>query len=468
MRGREDVAAWAEYEFGAAELGDLRRTVRLMQVATVLGDHPSASLPDACADPATLKAAYRFFDNDAISPDAVLTSHIQATYARLRAVPQVLAINDTTYLDWTHHPATTGLGPLAHAHQQGLLLHSTLTFTPNRVPVGLLGQQVWARDPATYGQLLDQHERPIAEKESAKWLHSLAAVNAARAACPTTHFVHVGDAEADVYDLLVAERAAGVDLLVRAGQDRRVEHEATYLWAAMAQASITSWLELDLPRQGDRPARRATVAVRCQAVTVRPPRKRAREGLAAVRLWAVWVVEEQVPGGTEPIEWLLLTTCPVRTAADAEERVAWYACRWGIEVWHKVLKSGCRIEARQLATAARLERCLAVYSVIAWRVVQATMLARAVPELPCTALLEADEWQALWCTIHRQPTPPAAPPTLQEAVRWIARLGGHLGRQRDGDPGVTVLWKGFQHLTDLTTMYRIMKPVLAKEEVGKS
>lgn len=467
MRAREDVAEWADIEFGSAELGDSRRTIRLVQLATVLADQPTASLPAACADPATLKAAYRFFDNDDVTPDAILASHVQATYTRLAAVPQVLAVNDTTLLDWTHHPATTGLGPLATARQQGLLVHSTLAFTPERVPLGLLGQQVWARDPATYGQLPDQHDRPISAKESEKWLHSLATVNAARAACPTTHFVHVGDAEADVYDLFAAERVPGVDLLVRAGQDRRVEHEARYLWAAMAQAPVATRLELDLPRQGERRARRARVVVRCQALTLRPPRRRTGEGLAAVPLWVVWVVEEQVPAGVEPIEWLLLTTCPVRTAAEAEERVAWYACRWGIEVWHKVLKSGCRIEARQLATAARLERCLAVYSVIAWRVQQAVMLARAVPDLPCTALLAADEWQALWCTIHQSPTPPAEPPALSEAVHWLARLGGHLGRTGDGAPGVAVLWKGFQHLADLTTMYRIMKAPVGKEKVGK-
>ena len=467
MRTREELAEWAEIEFGNADLGDSRRTLRLVQLATVLGDQPSASLPAACADPAILKAAYRFFDNNAVPPEAVLASHVQATYARLAVVPQVLAVNDTTLLDWTHHPATTDLGPLATAHQQGLLVHSTLAFTAERVPLGLLGQQVWARDPATYGQLPDQHDRPISQKESAKWLHSLAAVNAAAAACPTTHFIHVGDAEADLYDLFVAERAAGVDLLVRAGQDRRVEHEARLLWAAMAQVPVATHLELDLPRQGHRPARRATVAVRFQAVTLRPPRRRARERLAAVPLWAVWVIEERPPADAEPVEWLLLTTCPVETAADAEARVAWYACRWGIEVWHKILKSGCQIEARQLATGARLERCLTVYSVIAWRVQQAVMLARAVPDLPCTALLEPDEWQALWCTIHQCPTPPVQPPSLQAAVRWLGRLGGYLGRKGDGEPGVTVLWKGLQHLADLTTMYRIMKTMFTKGEVGK-
>lgn len=471
MRLREDEADWAVTEFGHAELGDPRRTARLVQLATVLADQPQASLPDACADPATLKAAYRFFDNAAITPDAVVVSHVQATLARLRILPRVLAVTDTTLLDWTAHPATTGLGPLATARQQGLVLHSTLAFTPDRVPLGVLDLDPWARDAATFGQQPDQHDRPIEEKESVKWLASLAVVNAAAAACPTTHFVQVGDAEADVYDLLVAERAATVDLLVRASQNRRVEHEARYLWAAMATAPVASWLVLEVPRQPTRPARQATVVVRSGAVTLRPPRARAREHLPLAPLWAVWVVEEDAPAGTEPIEWLLLTTSPVTTAAEAEERLAWYACRWGIEVWHKILKSGCRIEARRLATADRLERCLAVYAVIAWRVLQATMLARVVPDLPCTAVLEADEWQALWCIIHQCPTPPAAPPTLAQAVRWLGRLGGHQGRRGDGEPGVTVVWKGFQHLADLTTMYRLMKPSPHHDDdqdVGKS
>lgn len=467
MRTREEMAVWAAIEFGQAELGDQRRTTRLVQLATVLGDQPSASIPAACADPATLKAAYRFFDNDEIAPAAMLVSHVQATYTRLRAVPRVLAVNDTTYLDWTHHPATSGLGPLATTRQQGLVLHSTLTITPDRVPLGLLQLHPWARDHDTDGQLPDQHTRPLADQESGQWLTSLAATTAAAAACPQTHFVHTGAAEADVYALFLAARAPTVDLLVRAGQNRRVAQEARYLWAAMAQTPLVTRLVVAVPRQGARPARRATVAVRFGAVTLRPPRHRAKEGLPLVPRWAVWVVEEAAPPDAEPIEWLVLTTAPVTTLADAVERLTWYACRWGIEVWHQVLKSGCRIEARQLATDERLEGCLTLYAVIAWRVVQATMLARAVPDLPGTALLEDDEWQALWCTIHQCPMPPTTPPTLAEAVRWIARLGGHVGRTRDGAPGVTVLWKGFQHLADLTTMYRIMKPSPNRVEVGK-
>jgi Transposase DNA-binding len=209
MEQMEHVDTWAVEEFGDADLGDARRTARLVQLATVFGTQPTASLPAASDDPAMLKATYRFFDNEAIAPTEMLASHTQATYARLRKVPLVLAVQDTTLLDWTDHPATTGLGPLASAKHQGLLAHSTLALTPERVPRGLLAQEVWARDSVTYGQQVDHKQRPLAEKESHQWVTSVQAVIAARHACPTTHFISVGDREADVYDVFVEPRPRG-------------------------------------------------------------------------------------------------------------------------------------------------------------------------------------------------------------------------------------------------------------------
>jgi len=215
---------------------------------------------------------------------------------------------------------------------------------------------------------------------------------------------------------------------------------------------------LHLPRQDERPARVATLTVAAAPVALQPPQRRRNERLPPVDVWAVWAVEEQPTDGDEPIVWLLLTTVSVTTRQEALERLAWYACRWGIEVWHKVLKSGCQIEARQLGTAARLERCLALYAVIAWRIVYATMLARALPDAPCTAVLADDEWQALWCARYDTDTPPDTPPTIREAVREIAYLGGFLGRTHDGEPGVTVIWKGWQRLVEFVHMYRILRP----------
>ncbi len=462
-------ADWAVEELGAAELGDHRRRARLVELATVLGSRPQASLPQACDDPARLKAAYRFFANEAIAPDAIVASHVQATLARVEAVDVVLAVQDTTQLDWSAHPATTGLGMLSTERQRGLLAHTTLAVTPERVPLGLLAQERWIRPVEEVGKKHTRRARSIDAKESHKWLTSVQAVCAAKAACPQTHFISVGDAEADVYDLFLLKRVAGVDLLVRAAQDRRLaEPEQQRLRAALAASPVAATVTLDVPRQGDRAARTATLSVHWQRVVLRPPKARAAENLAEVTVWAVWATETAAPSDVEPLDWLLLTTVPLRTTADALTCLDWYACRWGIEVYHKVLKSGCAIERRQLQDVAHLQRCLAVFSVIAWRVLYATMLARTLPDAPCTALLEEGEWQALYCHIHQTTQLPPAPPTLAQAVRWIAQLGGFLGRTRDGAPGVTVLWRGFQRLIDLTAMYHVFRPPRRRINVGKS
>ena len=186
-------------------------------------------------------------------------------------------------------------------------------------------------------------------------------------------------------------------------------------------------------------------------------------------LWAVQALEEHPPASGEPIEWRLLTTGTVQTTADALERLDWYACRGGIEVWHQGLKSGCRLDARQLESAARRRRGLARYRVLAGRVLSAVLRSRAMPEAPCTALWAPEAWQALSGAIHITATRPATPPTLREAVPWIGRLGGFLARRGDGEPGGTVWWKGFQHLTDLTTMYGSMRPPPPPQKhVGKA
>jgi hypothetical protein len=457
---------WAVHEFADADLGDERRTTRLVELASALGQHPTAALPEACGTGSMLKAAYRFFHNDGIVPQDILQSHVEATYTRLGAVPVVLAVQDTTEVNWTRHPATQGLGPLGHTACHGLLVHTTLAITPERVPLGLLAQQVWARDPADVGKRARRKHLPISQKESQQWLHSLDAVYTAHDCCPTTRLVSVGDREADVYDVLAAPRPAGVELLIRAAWDRCVQGAEGYVWATVTAQPVGAHLQLKVPRRGPQGARDATLALRFCPLTLRPPRHRQREGLPVVTLWAVQVQEVEPPADVTPIEWLLLTTVAVDTVDDATQCVQWYSCRWGIEVWHRILKSGGRIEARQLASGERLQRCLTLYSVIAWRIFYATMLARAVPDLPCSVLLDLDEWQALYCAIHQCPTPPAEPPSLAQAVHWIAQLGGFVGRRHRDQPGTETLWRGFQHLLDLTKMYRIMRPKLCMQTIS--
>ena len=437
------TVCWADTEFGHAQLGDPRRTARLVKIAIARAQRPSTSLPQCFESEAELDAIYDFCDNQHVDHEAILESHYQATQGRIKEHPVVLAHQDTSYVNYTHHPETTNLGILHDPNHQGLLLHPTLVTTPERIPLGLIDQQILYRDPADYGKKHQRKQRPIEEKESVKWLNSLEATAQVQAACPETLLVNVGDREADVYDVFYRAQKLNQAILVRAAWNRAVEHEEKYLWEAVESCPTDKQqLTADVPRSQARRSREAQLTVRYCKVTLKPPAHRRKETLPPITVWAVLVREESPPKGEKAIEWLLLTSVPITCFADVVERVQWYACRWMIEIYFKVLKSGCRIEERQFADAARIERYIAIDSVVAWRVLGLTYQSRETPDMCCEAFLEPDEWKALYCQIKQAQKPPRKAPSLREAARWIAELGGFLGRKRDGNPGVTVIWRG--------------------------
>jgi hypothetical protein len=284
----EPDESWAVTEFADAQLHDIRRTQRLVSIATVLAQQPQASFPEACGSPSMLKGTYRFFDNDAIEAEAILESHVSATSLRITALPRGKAVQDTTELDWSHHPATTELGPLSGATQQGMFAHTTLAITPERVPVGIIAQSVWGRDPTEVGKRATRKVRPITQKESQKWMKSLSAVIEFSHAHPDTHFVSIGDREADVYDLFLLERPSNVDWLALAAFYRRVEGSEKYLWSAVETQPIAATVTLEIPRHGEHPARQATLTVRFGQLTLQPPRYRTREHLPPISVWTVY------------------------------------------------------------------------------------------------------------------------------------------------------------------------------------
>lgn len=449
---------WANAEFGAAELGDARRTARLVELARQLAERPEASLPQALEERAALKAAYRFFDNADIAHEKILASYVGSSLECLRGQAVILAVQDTTFIDYSGHRETEGLGPLHTRGGWGLICHGTLAFTPERLPLGVLGLRVWARDPAQPKRRESRRQRPIEDKESYKWIDSVQALARLKEELPETRLVSVADREAEVYEFFTAAPALKVDVLVRAAWNRNLQGPEAQVRAALAAAPVLAHKTLMLPASGKRKARTAQLVVRACPLRLAAPVNGSARRLAPIALWGVWAYEPEAPVGVEPLDWLLLTSVPVASPKQALERLDWYAARWGIEQWHKVLKSGCRIEARQLESFERLQRLLTVYAVIAWRLLYATMLARLVPHMPCTAILNEEEWQALYCRIHHTPTPPATAPPLRQAIRWIAQLGGFIGRAGDGEPGTQTLWQGFQELIPMTEMYRIMKP----------
>lgn len=450
---------WADEEFGHVALGDRRLNRRLRTLARDVYAQPQAQLPQACGTRAKTKAAYRLLDQPQSRLQTLLSAHYDATARRAAAQPLVLAVQDSTSLNYTAHPATEQLGPLNTRADGsiGLWLHDSLAVTPEGVPLGVIDAQLWARDPAAQGQRATRHQRPLAAKESHKWLVGYQAASDLARQCPQTTVVSVGDREADVYELFVAAtgQGDGAQLLVRAERTRRMTAEHGSLWAYMAAQPLAGTQTLHVPRRGNQAARQAEMSVRFAPVTLKAPqRKQAGE---PVSLWAVWTREESPPPGCKPLEWMLLTTVAVESLEQACERLAWYAKRWQIEVYHRTLKSGCRIEERQLGHAQRIEACLAVDLVVAWRIFHLAHLGRQTPDVPCTVYFEPEQWQALVIRATGNPTPPSEPPTLREATRMVAALGGFLGRKGDGEPGTKSLWLGLQRLDDITAMYRLMR-----------
>lgn len=444
-------------EFGGADLGDARRSRRLVELARRLAKSPQCSFPQALTG-AELKAAYRFFDNPAVDANGVLATHVGRTLGRMTELPVVLVAEDTTEFNLSHLPATQGLGYLSSALAvRGFLMHSLLAVSPDGLPLGILGLKTWVRPLEEQGKKHRRKSLPITEKESVKWLEGLTQLGNLKAHCPETRFVAVCDREADIYDMFLASRPAGVEWLVRAAWDRRVANSAGYLWAAMEAAPLLGHAELQLPRREQREARAARLSIRCASVSLRPPSTRCGENLPTVEVYAILAREEAAPPDAEPLEWMLLTTVPTRTEAEALERLGWYSRRWTIESWHRVLKSGCRIEARQFGDLERFVRATSLFAVIAWRILYAMHLSRLEVDLPCEVLLPTIEWQALYCRIHGTTTPPHPPPSLRQAIGWIAKLGGYLGRKHDPPPGPTVLWRGFLTLHEITQMYRIFR-----------
>jgi hypothetical protein len=336
-------------------------------------------------------------------------------------------------------------------------VHSVLLVSPEGVPCGLLHQQVWSRDPEEKRTKAERKKVPIEEKESYRWLQSVEATE--KAIGPDIHIITVADREADIIELFALPRPKNMDLLIRATQDRCVQVEDPLmkkLWESVeavpeAAETITTHLE----HKPGVAARDVTFTLRWRTVTLLVPANK-RKKYAPVTLNAILVTEKEPPEGGEPLSWLLLTSLPIETFAQAAQCVLWYRYRWLIERYHFVLKSGCHLEKLQLEKAERLERALATYCIVAWRLLWLTYQARKTPDLSCESAFQTHEWQALYAFTHQTNVLPSAPPSLHEVMLWIAKLGGFLARSCDGEPGVKTIWRGLRRLDDLSAMWLLL------------
>lgn len=467
------MQAWIETEAKGANFGDERLNRRYELLLDRMSDKPTLSIPAACRGLAETTAAYRFFDNAKTDAAKVLQPHHDATVERIRAHGLVIVAQDTTEVELVRQKERVG-GPLNDESRYGLYVHPLLAMTPQRVPLGVLTAKIWSRDPEEFAKSQEEkrHARkakPIEEKESVRWLEGYQNACALADEVPATTVVAVSDSEGDIYECLQAGSAGKAEYIVRGCQDRAlVDEEHSLLMQALACRAPLGKMKIRVSKReastGDkskkrkqpREARMAHVTVASARVLLRGP---ARPGakLPDIFVHAVLVREEDPPPGAEAIEWLLLTSLPIGTFAEATTVLDYYCCRWEIEIYFRTLKSGCKIEELQFERQDRYEVCLAMYMIVAWRVLHVLMLGRECPKMRCDEVLSEAEWKSVYVIVTSKDAPAKAP-LLGEMVEMIAELGGYLNRKHDGPPGPQTMWIGLQRMRDFATAWAAFGP----------
>jgi len=454
---------------------------RFQKVLESMSSKPSLKFPAGCKGRAEVKAAYRFLDNEHVTAFSILAPHRDATIERIRAQTVVLIAQDTTELDITRpHEMMAGAGPLNDSSRVGFHDHVSLAMTPEHLVLGVVDAKIWARDPVEFEKDADQKRaerraKSIEEKESIRWVEGYSAACQVAQEAPGTHIVSLADSEGDIYEYLLegqaVEGAHKASFIIRACQNRalvvpdetpaaeshRLLREQVASTPILAQRSLEirgrdPKSKDDRKRKQPREPRTAVVTIQAARVELRAP-SRPGGKLENVEVNVLLVTEPNPPPGAEPIEWVLLTDLPIGTVEDVLRVINYYTCRWQIEIYFRVLKSGCKVEESQLEDAARFEPYLALNMIVAWRIMHVMMLGRECPDLPCDVAFDDDEWQAVYAAVKKE-TPPSQPPRMKTIVGMIASLGGWLGRKCDGPPGPKAMWIGMQRMTDLALGWR--------------
>lgn len=463
-------------EVGGAEFGDKRLGNRLQVIVEEFGDNPNLSIPAATTSRAEMEAAYRFCDNEKVSPEKILQPHFQATRKRISDHDFALLVQDTTELDLTRPTQQVlGAGPMDSESRRGAFLHPLQAYSLEGLPLGMAWQKCWARDKiATDLTLAEKNkkrkERPIEEKESLRWVEGIQAAGEVAQACPETSCVCVGDSEADIYELFSASclnEVENLHLLVRGCQTRATNdksnwldrtRETSCLYTCSVDVSARS-TKIAADKQGKRKkarkARVADVEIRATTVTLRPPYRCDRK-LPEVTVNIVLVEETNPPADCEPIQWVLIASLSIDDIEALKMIVQAYCIRWQIEIFFKTIKTGCRVEERQFETLERMLNCIALYSIVAWRIMYLCRLGRECPDLDCEIVFEPCEWKAVYMAV-KQKEPPANNPTLNEMIRMIASLGGYVVR-KSTQPGPQTLWIGLQRVSMLAIAWNAFGP----------
>ena len=462
---------WAETEFATLAIKDSRRVRRLKIMAADLHAHPGASVPEASGTWSYSKAFYRLVENGKIGADDVLVSHRDALVKRIEAedCPVVLVAQDTTTLNFGCRANTEGLGLVGNKSDtsRGLFVHGSLCVgAKNGEVFGLLGADTWAREVVKKQAAGARNRQPIEEKESHRWLDGWRkANNLYHQLGGQRRVISVADREGDIYEAFAlclktkAETGGCADLLIRAQHNRlcKGNEEAEGSWQQVEKTGVATRLKIKVPRSAGKKERKTTLEIRYAQVDLAAPAHKTKYlGLdQPLKLFLVVAREIDPPEGVDPICWRLWTTVKIEGSRQAEEVIKWYARRWMIEEFHRILKTGCKVEERQFESLKKLQLVLSLDMIVACYLLGICKAAREHPDQALSVWLREDQWKALYCYLYKTTQPPQTPPNLKTVVNWIARLGGFLNRASDGDPGPQVLWRGLRRLRDVTEIYNI-------------
>ncbi len=440
-----DPERWAKKTFGSSKLKDIRRTGRAVKAATRMAENTSASFPAQMQTWKEVIALYRLLGEDDVTFEALMQPHWQQTREQIETRPVVLLVQDTTEVDLSHHPKTKGLGQVGNERGRGLYIQTVLAVLPEQGEVlGCAMQEPFVRTPAPPGETRSKR-RQRSERETDVWMRLVTRLGNFPA---ETMVVHVGDRGADMFPFFQACRATQTHFLVRAFENRRIEPEEggqRYLLDSVRSWPVQASRPFQVPASHGRTARSTVVQLAFGTLTVLPPRFEKRFLAEPLQVWAIRVWEEQTPAGEEPLEWMLLTSVPTTTLEQAWERVGWYERRWVVEDYHQCLKTGCRLEERQVQSVDRLIRLLGLLSPLAVRLLHLRDLARREPERRAGEVLDAD----VLAIVAAQSGQVPACMTTEAFWKAVAQMGGYLARQGDGPPGWKTLWKGWLRVQTL-------------------
>jgi hypothetical protein len=406
----EDNVAWVNAEFNGIDCSDKRLTKRFIKVAQSMMDSPDSNIHQAMGNWSDSKAAFRLFDNNKLEYDEILKPHAQRSIERARRLEGdeiLLAIQDSTTLNYTHHKKKIGINKLFRTpgfanDVKGFHLHNTLLITEDGLPLGLLNQEVWQNLQST----IPHKRRPITE------------------------------------------------------HDRILSTKGMTITKHMDAVAPSGSIKIEIPGNGQRVARTAMLEVKYSTVRLKPVQRlpEAKNGLQPHLSANVILAKEKCPPrGIKPLNWLLLTNHEISDFSCAARCCKWYTLRWKVEEYHKVLKAGCKVEDCQLQTFERLTRYIALMSVIAFRLFWLTNVGRSAPNESCETILSPNEWKALYCRVKKTSKIPKSAPTIRDAIMMLGKLGGFLGRKNDGDPGIVVIWRGWNKLQELSNFYTLMQ-----------